>query len=166
MTIALIDHGASIHLQDSLGRTPLHMSSTSPDITKRLLRQGADPNIQTKMDFTQFRSLFLIGDSTFCSPEIREIVQAYAEANFDLNTPHEGRTLLHRAADADVSLISLLLELDANPDVLTDDGKSFLHLLVVSEWGLQELGEMPVSLLRGLNPDLPDEERIHALAPA
>jgi len=155
IAMELIARGASIHLQDFTGRTPLHVCYNHLNLTKLLLSLGADPNAQIKFQWTPLYCL--LGDDYMLHQQrTREIVKAYAEAGANLDAAYQGWTPLHIAAQENASLVPLFLELGAKPNVATDDEETLLHLLATMPTGFKQIGDIPPYLLRGLNPDLLD----------
>ena len=155
IALALIDHGASVHIQDRHGITPLHSSYGHPAVTRRLLSLGADPNAMSKFGFTPFH--LIIACFKGCKQSQYQVLKAYAEVGADLNAYCNGWGVLHYTAFFDPSLMPLLMKLGANVASLTDSGLSVIHILVLGGKRLGLINKVPVSLLQGLNPDLADD---------
>lgn len=152
VALALIDHGASVHVQDSRGTTPLHISYKHPTLTRRLLSLGADPNTRSKAGYTAFHMVISLPRESQKSQY--QVLKAYSEAGADLNAYFGGWAVLHHAALFYPSLMPLLLKLGANATSLTDEGFSVIHLLTFGDNVLRLMNKFPMPLLQGLNPDL------------
>lgn len=154
-----IEHGASLHISDSNGEAPLHLSTKHPGFTRRLLSLGADPYAKAKYGTSTFHCVIM--DYLYGSkPRYLqiEVLKAYAEAGVDFDVSSgNGWKAVHMAACLDPSLILVLLELGSSVKSLTDDeGWSLLHVLLFKEQGRSMIHKFPVSLLQGLNPDMAD----------
>lgn len=156
VALALINHGASCHVQDSRGNTPLHLSYKHPIVTRSLLSLGADPNTRSKAGDAPFQRI--INHPKESDRSQREVLKAYSEAGADFDAYYNGMTVLHEAAGSNPSLIPLLSVLGANINAVTqDEGWSLLHVLLFAGNLGGIVDQVPVSVLTGLNPDMADK---------
>ena len=156
----LLDAGALVNAQDDNGYTPLYQCQIGSGVRRLILKRGADPNMRTKLGDTALHDTY--GDlELYHDTEVEEVtneIKALVEAGADLQARgRRGCKPLFCAAESKqgTRTIPLLLELGAASDQTCTEGQCILHEL--ARYGrVLELGDLPVSLLAGLNPDLPD----------
>ena len=111
----LIEAGADPNSVDANGMGTL--LNFHPEVTKYLLEQGADPDIQRNENILPV----LIGVAGFNTDCVRLMLEAGANPN--ITCDHNGETALHHAASgADAELVTLLLKAGANPNAKTKPG--------------------------------------------
>lgn len=107
---AFLSVGADIHIQDSLGNTPLHLAAGSgfAEIVIELLAQGADANMQNKAGFTplhcavQGTEAFRFSNSIFADRRIKvnwePVLEALIAGGARVDAvDHDGNSPLHWA---------------------------------------------------------------------
>lgn len=113
--IKMIEAGADPNSVDENGMGTL--LNFHPEVTKYLLEQGADPDIQRNENI----SPVLIGVAGFNTECVRLMLEAGANPN--ITCDHNGETALHHGASgSDLELVSILLNAGANPNARTKPG--------------------------------------------
>ena len=133
----LLGHGADVHAPDKGHETPLHLAMrrqrSATYITRILLEHGADPNLKNKdgkapLHILSGRQYHDIWDSrSSCL-----VAQLLLERGADVNSRDKGHeTPLLLATRHNLTfLVRFLLEHGADPNMVYEEGKSLLHLLL------------------------------------
>ncbi len=148
----LIEHGASLNMQDVFGQTALHYAAEIGDIEllTLLLTYNANPNIKDKLGETplfyavssshikRITHLYDNIDKTNANTTLKPIenmdtITALVKAGADLHIQeYRNRTLLHLAAHfGDAACVQYLLEHKVDPHVMGKDGQTALRLSII-----------------------------------
>jgi ankyrin repeat protein len=139
----LIKAGANLRYKDAHGMTPLHSAAEFGrlETVKLLIKSGS------KLDTVNGRGQTLIHAAT--SSGNLELVKFFLALEFDVNSLDlEHRTPLFYSFLGDVNVTKELLDHGANPNLLDELERPFIHFAV--ERGNEEL----ISLLNNYNIDL------------
>ena len=123
----LMSHGADIEAQNKDGNTPLILAAKHFNIWSMLalLEKGANANTRNRAGLTALH--YCCMGISRSKHAIDLLVKYGADVNAQSNT---GYTPLHHAALAEEYIkVHKLLYYDANPDVMTFDGKTVLYFL-------------------------------------
>jgi ankyrin repeat protein len=119
----LIGRGADVNAKYD-GSTLLHLAILKErKLINDLLTLGADPNIKNDAGASAVQTLI---QTKFSNNELIMLLKHGADINEQFVG---GNTLLHLAAKHRLGLISILLELKADPTIRNDAGKTYLDEL-------------------------------------
>ena len=139
----LLDHGANINLQDTVGRSALFIACwhPHPGIIKLLLQYGADPNSVNEDGQTPL--ILVAGGAYICVPNMRVLLEHGANINMQ---DERGDSALMKACIArNNEAVKLLLESKADIDLVNKRG--FTALLSIIEEDASEYREIAQLLL-------------------
>jgi ankyrin repeat protein len=130
----LLEHGASVHVRNKNGQTPLHLASEHhhPGIVALLLKFGLDVDAQDNDNMTPL--LLASGQDTYNDAGATAAAQLLLEHCASVHVRDKsGQTPLHLASQCHhSSMVALLLKFGADMDAQDDDNMTPLHFAVLS----------------------------------
>jgi ankyrin repeat protein len=133
----LLEHGASVHVRNKNGQTPLHLASqfNHSSVVALLLKFGADVDAQDNDNMTPL--LLASGRDTFDFDDARgtAVAQVLLEHGASVHVQNEnGQTPLHLASEHHLpGIVALLLKFGLDVDAQDNDNMTPL-LLAASGW--------------------------------
>jgi len=128
----LLEHGASVHVRNKNGQTPLHLASQChhSSIVALLLKFGADVNAQDNDNMTPLH--LALGQYTPDNARVTTAAQVLLEHGASVHVRNKnGQTPLHLASQHGLSgIVALLLKFGADMDAQDDDNMTPLHFAV------------------------------------
>jgi ankyrin repeat protein len=135
IAVALIKHGADVHLKDKEGRTPLSLAS--PELATRMLEAAKQQNPQMAMDGPPIPSVSAEEKAmTACCGGNVQALQSLLNAGVSINYTNKDSTLtlLHMGAYCgQMGVVALLLSNGANWRIKDKDGDCVLHFACMKE---------------------------------
>ncbi|XP_052076510.1 uncharacterized protein LOC127714492 isoform X2 [Mytilus californianus] len=120
----LLDHRATVDIQDKGGLTPLHLACLGGqyDTASLLLKAGANVNALDKLEMTPVYYA--------CTTDYKDIVELLIQNKADINkSSSNGSTPLHAACEKEsIDVVNTLLKTDSKVDVKDKTGETPLHL--------------------------------------
>jgi ankyrin repeat protein len=128
----LLDHGASVHVRNKNGQTPLHLASEHhhSGIVALLLKFGLDVDAQDNDNMTPL--LLASGRDPYDDARATEAAQLLLDHGASVHVRNKnGQTPLHLASQHGLyGIVALLLKLGADMDAQDDDNMTPLHFAV------------------------------------
>jgi ankyrin repeat protein len=131
----LLEHGASVHVRNKTGQTPLHLASQHhlPGIVALLLKFGLDVDAQDSDNMTPLllaaSEWVIFDDSDARSTAAAQVLLEHGASVHVRNK--KGQTPLHLASQNGLSgIVALLLKFGADVDAQDDDNMTPLHFAV------------------------------------
>ena len=136
-----------INSQDKLGNTPLHQAVNSPEITKLLLENKANPYILNDYEQSPF-------ENSYKNPKTLE---EYLKYGVNPNTENKNsQTLMHRSIkDGNIKVAQLLKNYDGDINYIDKDGKSpifYGHDLNSFKWLIKNGAKINIRDKNGQTP--------------
>ncbi|KAK7709647.1 hypothetical protein SLS63_013162 [Diaporthe eres] len=141
-----------VDLANERGWTPLHAAYDQPDITKMLLKNGADPEQVTSSSNSTALAMASFWDESL------EVVRYHLEFKANPNNPDiDGETAVHRSVlGGSLRVLQLLIDHSAQLNVPRKDKSTPLHL-AASEGSREDIAD----LLLDKNVDLNGKSEAH-----
>ena len=133
----LLEQGASVHMRNRKGQTPLHLASQHghSSIVALLLKSGADVDAQDNYNETPLLLSPRPGWGDYKDSQTTKTAQLLLEHGANVRTQNKnGQTLLHLASQhGNSGVVALLLKSDMNVDAMDNDNITPLHLTLLAQ---------------------------------